>query len=354
MKRIYNVFVLIFLAGALHAQDINFSQFYELPLLRNPALAGVFNGDVRFIAAFRNQWESVPVDYNTTAASLEIRRPSGKYSFWTGGLQFTNDVAGDSRLGKTQFLPVFAFHQLLNWDYNIFLTAGFSAGYVSQRFDPTNLRFGDQFVNGTYSRTNPTNAVFANTSNNYLDLSSGLSLSGEAGYYKYYLGAAYFHFNDPKVAFSALNDIRLNRKIVFNGGISFRTSEYGDRLVFYGDYFMQGGNRQFQGGVLYKKMIYEEYDNENQALSIGCFYRWNDAVVPVLKYQYENWAVGATYDINVSKLTAASQLRGAFEITLSYKDFLNILRAERYNFDCVPTDPESGVRRGRPIGYGRR
>ena len=32
-------------------QDINFSQFYELPLLRNPALAGILNGNVRFTAA---------------------------------------------------------------------------------------------------------------------------------------------------------------------------------------------------------------------------------------------------------------------------------------------------------------
>ena len=40
-------------------QDINFSQFYELPLLRNPALAGIFNGNVRFTGAYRNQWESV-------------------------------------------------------------------------------------------------------------------------------------------------------------------------------------------------------------------------------------------------------------------------------------------------------
>ena len=36
-------------------QDINYSQFYELPLLRNPALAGIFNGNVRFTAGYRNQ-----------------------------------------------------------------------------------------------------------------------------------------------------------------------------------------------------------------------------------------------------------------------------------------------------------
>ena len=35
-----------FFAHELHAQDLHFSQFFEAPLLRNPALAGLFEGDV--------------------------------------------------------------------------------------------------------------------------------------------------------------------------------------------------------------------------------------------------------------------------------------------------------------------
>ena len=35
-----------FVPGA-SAQDIHFSQFFETPLLRNPALAGIFTGDIR-------------------------------------------------------------------------------------------------------------------------------------------------------------------------------------------------------------------------------------------------------------------------------------------------------------------
>ena len=54
-------------------QDINFSQFYELPLLRNPALAGIFNGNVRFTAGYRNQWESITVPYRTMALGTEIK-----------------------------------------------------------------------------------------------------------------------------------------------------------------------------------------------------------------------------------------------------------------------------------------
>jgi len=49
---------LCFSAGA---QDIHFSQFFETPLLRNPALAGIFTGDVRIQAVYRTQWASVTV-----------------------------------------------------------------------------------------------------------------------------------------------------------------------------------------------------------------------------------------------------------------------------------------------------
>ena len=48
-------FVMLFQQKA-ETQDIHFSQFSETPLLRNPALAGIFSGDVRVQAVFRNQW----------------------------------------------------------------------------------------------------------------------------------------------------------------------------------------------------------------------------------------------------------------------------------------------------------
>lgn len=357
MGRRFFLLLIIFCSTFCAAQDINFSQNQEIPILRNPSLTGVFNGDIRFIAGHRNQWLTVPVNYQTTAASVEFKKPVGYSSYWSIGFQFTNDAAGDGRLGKSQFLPSFAYHQLISETYNLFLSGGIMGGQVTQRFDPTGLRFGDQFVDGTYSASNPTSASFSNTSINYRDIAVGLSLSGEAGYfnYKYNIGASYFHFNDPKVAFSGLNDIRLNRKFALNGSIAFMTSDAGDRLLFNGDYLIQGGGRLFQGGILYRKMLeVEDYDEDNQAISMGCFYRWDDAIVPLLKYQFENWTIGLSYDVNVSKLTRASRTVGALELTLSYKGFFNIYDARRSGTDCYVTDAETGQRTNRVIGYRKR
>ena len=58
-----------------------------------------------------------------------------------------------------------------------------------------------------------------------------------------------------------------------------------------------------------------------------------------------------SYDVNVSKLARASRTVGAFELTLSYKNFFNIYNAERNGTGCVLTDPETGVRKGRTLGY---
>jgi type IX secretion system PorP/SprF family membrane protein len=337
-KGIYILVLLVsfFSAGITRGQDINFSQFYELPLLRNPALAGIYKGDIRFTSAFRNQWQAVPVRYMTTAAGVETKIKIKKTKDYISiGAQLTNDVAGDGRLGKTQVLPILAYHKMINSQYNMYLTAGFIGGGVSQRFDPTKLRFGDQFVDGTYSTTNPTNATFANTSITYWDASTGLCLSGAFGRSKYYIGAAYFHFNEPKVAFSALNDIRLNRKYVLNAGLSTKTSDYGDYLTLYADFFSQGRSRQLQGGAMYKHVVIEDAKNEEDiAFSFGAFYRWEDAVVPVVKLNYRKWGIGSSYDINVSSLRSASQWRGGIEFTLSFKSFLNINNTTLNQLEC--------------------
>jgi len=42
------------------AQDIHFSQFQVAPMNYNPALAGQFDGDLRFIANQRTQWRANP------------------------------------------------------------------------------------------------------------------------------------------------------------------------------------------------------------------------------------------------------------------------------------------------------
>ena len=335
MKKVFAI-IGILMSGILEAQDINFSQFYELPLLRNPALAGQYRGDIRVTSAFRNQWNSVTVPFRTTALGTELKFgvSANSNDYLSLGLQLTNDVAGDSKLGKTQIMPLIAYHKSVSNDRNAYLSLGVLGGAVQQKFDPTRLKFDDQFVNGAYTVTNPTHEAFTNTNVTYWDASVGLKYSSDFGYnHAYYLGAGYFHFTQPKVAFASFNDVRLNNKFVLNAGLSLATSDF-DKVIVYLDYFHQGGSDQAQGGFLFRHDLLQEDVDFSVGITAGAFIRWNDAVVPVVKLDYYNWAFGISYDANISKLVQASKARGGFEVTISYSNFLNMRNSSLEKVRC--------------------
>ncbi len=336
MKKLQICFFMMIMCWSAYSQDINFSQFYELPLLRNPALSGFYRGDIRVTSGFRRQWASVTVPFQTLALGVEtkflVSDRSGDYVSF--GIQATNDIAGDSRLGKTQVMPTVTYHKLLNGEMDRYISLGFIGGLVQQRFDPSRLSFDDQFINGAYSATNPTSQTFSNTNLSYFDASVGVAYSSRFGYDgKFYIGGAFFHLNKPKVAFSREHDVSLNPKAVLNLGVSVPASEY-DRLFFYGDFFVQGGNYQGQGGVLLSHYFVEEEEEEKLGVGVGIFYRWNDALIPLIKFDYYKLSLAVSYDVNISKLKTASQMKGGFELTLSFKDFLNIRSSSAQQSRC--------------------
>lgn len=320
-----------------YSQDRNFSQFHELPLLRNPALAGIYKGDFRVTSAYRNQWGSVTVPYTSQSLSVEMKSgvSSGSEDYLSAGVQVTRDMAGDSKFGKTQLLPIVAFHKLLSAERNTYLTLAFMGGVAQQRFDPTQLRFDDEFQNGVYVPQSTT-ATFNQTQLNYLDGSVGLSFSSEfENEIKYYVGAGLFHVTNPKVAFYEQNAIYLSRKYIANVGLSLPINEWSD-MVLYGDYFQQGGFRQGQAGLFYRNKVWEEDEMYTISITGGLIARWNDALIPMVRLDYYKIGIGMSYDMNISKLRPASQFRGGLECTISYKSYLNINNSSLMKVRCIP------------------
>lgn len=339
MKRIL-FFAILLLSESVHAQDFAFSQFYEKPLLRNPSLAGVFDGDIRVTGIFRNQWQSVTTPYQTSAASAEVKFPIGKANdYLTLGLQMTNDVAGDIKLKRTQILPVINFHKSLNEDYDSYLSLAFMAGSVSSQFDATKLQLDDQFVAGSFNPNNPTQQVFKNTGINYWDMATGITYSmgfGTMNSNTFYVGASLFHFNKPKVSFYTNSEsTTLQNKFTINTGLTIQTGDY-NRLVFFADFYKQGGNNQIIGGALYGIDLLQHYDSDEKiSLYAGVFYRWKDAFVPILKLNLYRFNIGLSYDVNTSQLKTASQSRGGFELSASYYAKLKIRNEGAEKMRCV-------------------
>lgn len=326
-----NFIFLLFLMGVnvLKGQDFTFSQFNESPLLRNPSLGGLMQGNFRVVSQYRNQWAAVTVPFQTQALSVEMRLPFEKTNdFLTTGIQFTRDIAGDSKLSRNQYLPFVTFHKSIYGDVDEvtnYLNFSIMGGAVQSQFDPTKLVFSDP--------NNP--PVFTTTSLSYGDLSAGLSLNSvNLDRIKYYVGLAGYHLIKSKVGFINTEKILLKPRYSLNVGFSMNTGDdYRDRFYGYGDYNIQGGNRQVLLGVYYRRLLNDGYDNDDEELTTtsitgGVSYRWKDAIIPVLKLTRQKFFIGASYDFNISKLTTASHYMGGLEISAGVLTALPIIHDE--------------------------
>ena len=54
------------------------------------------------------------------------------------------------------------------------------------------------------------------------------------------------------------------------------------------------------------------------AISLGCHYRRSDAVVISGQFEWKNFMLGISYDVNVSQLATASKGAGGLEVALRY------------------------------------
>lgn len=312
-------------------QDIHFSQFFEAPLLRNPSLAGIFTGDVRVQAVYRDQWNSVTTAYKTASLNGEYKLPLGRSDdFLTMGMQLLQDRAGTVSWTSTHILPALNFHKSLSTESNRYLSLGFMGGPVQRRIDISKMTTNSQYDGQGLGENIPKPQY------TYMDASVGMSYNSQLNSNpdnNLFVGLAYHHFTRPKNSFYRNSNIELAPKWVGSAGVKFSVTP-ASYLTIQGDYSVQGKFNEVVAGVLYGIKLNEELDNPKYTIHGGAFLRLNDAFIPVLKVDYRPFSFAFSYDVNISKLKTSSYGRGGFELSVSYVGFLNRVRSTINALHC--------------------
>lgn len=308
-------------------QDLHFSQFFEAPLLRNPSLAGLFDGDIRVQGVYRNQWGTVTVPYKTGSFNLEYKQPIGPGDdFITTGLQLVYDKAGTTNFTTTNFLPALNYHKSLSSGKSRYLSLGFMGGVIQRRLDRSKITTNSQFDGTGFNPSLADGETFLKSNYTYLDGSVGMTYNSAITEDKpqdnYFFGIAYHHFNRPKNSFYQRPDIELNPKWVFSAGVRFSISEE-SYLTLQADHSMQGFAKETIGGAMYSLKIGNNYEKPDYAVSFGGFLRLQDAFIPVIKLNYNPFSIAISYDLNVSELKTASQGQGGMELSVTYVSFFD-------------------------------
>ncbi|MFK7807354.1 MAG: PorP/SprF family type IX secretion system membrane protein [Saprospiraceae bacterium] len=315
------LFCSFLLANTLLGQDIHFSQYYNSPLNISPALTGMFNGDMRFMGNYRNQWSSVPVDYRTYTAAFDMKYFHKKMEngFFGGGILLNTDRAGDSELGSSQIDLGLSYSQRLN-DFNI-VSAGFQVGYGQRSFETDELKFGNQFNGDVFSETESSRENFDQTDFGFLNVGAGINwrIQLEEGLRKLDIGVGAFNLNRPEQGFYEATPVALPVRLTFYASGEYEFSELWS-TVFHSIGQIQGPYTEVIAGGGAKYWLNRNRGKET-ALQLGAAYRFrglSDALIPSLQLHYQAWQFGLSYDINLSDFEVATANRGGVELSLIY------------------------------------
>ncbi|MFC4262298.1 PorP/SprF family type IX secretion system membrane protein [Ferruginibacter yonginensis] len=325
------------MATLVRAQDIHFSQIFETPLLRNPALAGLFSGDVRVQTVYRSQWNSVTNAYHTGSVNAEFKIGVGETDdYVTLGGQVLYDKAGTVDLTSTQILPVLNYHKSLSAEKNTYLSMALMAGWVQRSIDRSKITTNSQFNGTAYVPGSATGETFTKNGYGYFDGTAGVSLNTQLGDNvddNLYIGLAYHHFNKSKKAsFYTDYNIEARPKWVASAGIRMSTNDY-SYVTFQGDYSKQGVSTEIIGGLIYTQKL-DDPDNPKFLIHGGAYMRLKDAIIPVVKVETRPISIAVSYDVNISGLKRVSTGRGGFELSLTYQKFLDKFRSSLNATKC--------------------
>ena len=329
MKKHLSYLLLLFTFCA-SAQDIHFSQIQEAPLWLNPANAGFFNGYFRAVANYRNQWASMGNAYQTMAVSMDgsVLKAARKKAYMGLGLFVFNDRAGVAKIGTTQVQM--HINAIIKASKKSKIAGGLYFGVNQNSATYASLTYGNQYTGKEIDKSLPTGEIVNYTSFVNADVGAGVNYEYSSAnvdmtrddIFSLKIGAAVHHINQPVQRFSSGSTYKVPMRFVGNvqARIDFKDTKLS--LLPSVIYIMQGSASQINVGThlrfRFKNGTKLTGTKTEAGLNVGLYYRVNDAIIPQVNLDMGKYAIGLSYDVNVSKYNQVSKGAGGFEIYLKF------------------------------------
>lgn len=327
-----------FIGNPCSSQDIHFAQFSETPLLINPALTGEYDGFYRGILNYRNQWPAMGKAFNSMMGSFDMpleRKKKKGSCIGLGGL-FFSDKGGDSRFGSTQ--AKVSVSSILPTNAEGKFSAGLQLGFAQHNLDISSIQWPNQYDGYQYNANIAPNEQLDKVAFKYLDVGAGIayfksrtvsSFSGSKQVHKTSLGLSFSHASMPLQKFYPGSKEKQYPRIVAHATLrrDIKNSRIGIVPSLVG--MLQGPACEIFFGGLVRYKINEGTKMTNfyseSAFSGGLFYRFKDAISTQILYEFSDYAIGISYDINASSYGEVQKSAGGFEISIRYANMRGAL-----------------------------
>jgi len=303
-----------------------------MPLTINPATAGVFDGNFRAIMNYRSQWGSISNPFRTYSFGIDggVLKNKWRNGYIGLGLNAFKDAAGTTDFGTTKINLALSSVIFLN-DKNS-ASIGLLGSWAQNSMDPTNLQWSSQFNGQTFDGSLSSNENFTYENTNYFDFSAGALWAygkssrtiSSSDALKIQAGLAFYHISRPSQQINFGEIDKLYSKWAFHTesfiGLSNSKLALKPKLLV----FIQGPTREISIGNMFRYTIQEKskYTGlfNGMAIAFGGYYRLGDAFAPSVEFEVAHFALGVSYDVNTSKLTAATGGSGGYEIYIRFQN----------------------------------
>lgn len=303
--------------------DPHFSQYYAYPLLLNPALTGVVDGDYRISINARQQWGNLNNAFYTGAASFDMA-PTKQLAF---GATVMNQKAGELDFNYLTALASASYRIRFGSNGLNILNFGLQAGIINKSFDASKMTLGNQFDPTTgYNPALPGYDNVASSSSLTPDVNAGIMYFDGAPNksVNVFAGASVAHLTRPVDKFLG-NKEKMEMRYAVHGGARVKVSD-NVGITPNALYMAQGNAHETSAGAYAEFMLNQETD-----LLVGGNYRFESAAIAFLGLQIKNMVIGLSYDMNTSSLKNVSKNNGGLEISLSFTSRKGIVGP---NFFC--------------------
>ena len=299
----------------IHSQDIHWSQYIQNPIFLNPGLTGNFDGNYRFVGNGRWQWKAVTTPYQTVSISADARG-LGLSNLGVGVL-FFYDVTGDSRLSTLEFMLSGAYNLNLSKDSVHRIMPGIQFGINHRAIDYENLKFDAQYNGIIFDPGMSNGENFQTAKKTNFNLNLGFVYTWEVHDRKRLnAGVSVHNITKPDQSFFKVKQIRREvRTTIFADG-QFEVADKWDVLPSFFLNF-QGKYKEIIFGS-WVRYIFRQERGTYMGIFGGIWYRTLDAGSLGIGFEYNSLWAGLTYDLNFSKLTVASNVRGGIEFSVRY------------------------------------
>jgi type IX secretion system PorP/SprF family membrane protein len=346
MKKITPLaFLLLLVLGyRVRSQDIHFSQLHEAPLFVNPANTGFFGGDYRIILNYRNQWASMGNPYKTLAFSVDggFFKSKKRTAFMGLGLTFFNDKAGAANLSNTQIS--LNLSGILKLTSKGIFAVGVYGGTSSYKGNYAALTYGTQFNGNEIDPSLPSYESVNFRKFAYTDVGAGVayeytnskSHNDRDDIFSFRIGVAGYHLNNSRMEFGTGYGYRIPTKISYF--LTSRIDVPNTKLTVAPSIyvFQQSPAVEVNFGTFIKyrfksgtKVTGEKAEN---SFGVGFYYRDKDAIIPQFLIDMGKYAIGISYDVNISSYKKASRTVGGFEISLRWNKVTDALFTKKNEY----------------------